>query len=959
MMYKNLIFLILFFLSMHTKAQQKMSIFSLVNRSNMPAYHTSMPSWANFFYQQEADTSTVNVYQLDDLVSRWFTESTDNQVKDSKENKENKWFVFYNQWRRTLPTFWIDDKGNVTPTTQDFYYQKLKETETTFKSMLKTQKAAASTWEVVAPFVTYRQNTSNQQIPFQTNIYFVDVAPSNTNIAILSTETGAMFKTTDKALNWSYIGNYQGPVAFHPSNVNYLIMGSNPFRYSTNGGESWTNLTNGTNANDIFLAPNGSFALAAGDNGLWRSDNGGQSWTLAVAGNFDDVQLMPGSSTIAYAINRSGVLYKTVNAGINWTTTSPTYASTGNGYLLGATIVNTNVIYIAALQAATGGEQSQILKSIDAGASFTQSGILPAMFSQGFYDYVFDVSPINENTIFCGITSLYKSTNAGATWGAIGGYQGTLGNWGGNAVLHPDLQDMALFGNEILIASDGGITYSPDGLTNLSLSKSRCNGIWAADFWGFAHGFQRDFFGGGLYHNGNLVYKSSYGLGNTLYSGGAESPTGVSILAYPNDAMAFNDMYSGSFLNLPTSITSGVTPISNGNFTGHPTDDYYGNRIADVVTHPLYAGTVYSSQNNSVIVSIDKGKNFVRLRNFGSRVWDIKICRANPNVLYVLTENTGLWKTADGGVTWNEINLTLNGTNYKPYCRYGYITNSQTSENTLWFAYQTNGIVFKTIDGGITWQSQTTSSINNLQISEIEHQAGTTDGVYLFGDVNGTPRCFYRNNNHTDWQNFSNNAQAIKLDPGWVKIAMAYMIGKIRVAKRGVFQVDFYENYLSPIAQPNALGPVACINTNFQLYDNSILKTNGGATWQWSFVPNTVTFVSGSSANSQNPIVRFNSTGNYAATLTVTDASSGLSHTKTVNNLVQVISSSTGSTALNITSVTPGIINTYTAKNIIFSANVPANTTVNLTGEKIDIKPTVITLGTINACYGVVNTCTY
>jgi PKD repeat protein len=56
--------------------------------------------------------------------------------------------------------------------------------------------------------------------------------------------------------------------------------------------------------------------------------------------------------------------------------------------------------------------------------------------------------------------------------------------------------------------------------------------------------------------------------------------------------------------------------------------------------------------------------------------------------------------------------------------------------------------------------------------------------------------------------------------------------------------------------------------------------------WSWTFQPNTVTFVDGTSASSQNPHVRFDAPGSYTVTLTASNANG--SHAKTSDNMIHV-----------------------------------------------------------------------
>jgi PKD repeat protein len=87
-----------------------------------------------------------------------------------------------------------------------------------------------------------------------------------------------------------------------------------------------------------------------------------------------------------------------------------------------------------------------------------------------------------------------------------------------------------------------------------------------------------------------------------------------------------------------------------------------------------------------------------------------------------------------------------------------------------------------------------------------------------------------------------------------------------------------------PVAQFSASSTTPATGSTVTFTD---LTTNAPTSWAWSFSPNTVTYVGGTSATSQNPQVQFTALGMYSVTLIATNANGSDSEIKT--NYINVI----------------------------------------------------------------------
>ncbi len=775
--------------------------------------------------------------------------------------------------------------------------------ERTAKSM-RNSTLRTDNWTFVGPKETWHTD-GNTKVTWQTNVYCIDIAPSDANVLYAGGESGGLWKTSDKGLTWTLktkniLHGAFGAVKVHPGDPNTVYAGTGgKIIKSVNGGDSWSTVYSETGmwTNEIAISntdPN--IVLAATETGLLRSVNGGSTWTKLFTTFTWTIKKKEGSGVVFYAVRDAGAsaeFIKSTDGGLTWTVqTGGWWTPTGDQNVGGAIIAtcptNSNKIYC--YLSGSGGTLNGyigVFVSTDDGANWanTNSGgaiggtySIPTHtnlmanngttgFNQGFYDMAIVVNPSNDNEIIAGGTSWFKSTDGGNTWNSLGGYVGTLG-WS-----HPDIQWCVASGSDLWIASDGGLNYSTDFGQSI---VARMNGISGSDMWGFGAGWNTDILVGGRYHNGNMAYHESFPGGKFYRMGGAEAATGY-VNPGPGNKVYHSDI--GGY-KIKSGFGLGVDYFSVGAW---PNESYAYYANSEMVFHPNYYNTIFLGKDNMILKSTDGGSTFTVLYTFpgtaSNEVYEIQISRSNPSVMYCSQwdgTDDKLWKTTDSGMSWSAITpLPLPNNNDRVK-----MAVSSTNPDVLWVAvtYGSDGKkIYKSTNGGSTWTNLTTSLLNGIRIQAVMAQYGTDGGIYL-GTDSGV---FYRNNTHSNWQPYSTGLP-VSIETNRLK--PFYRDEKIRNGcwGFGVWESALYEPSL-PEAMPSVSARlVGCTRDTVYFDDYSVLK-HAGATWQWSFPG--ATYVSNTTA--RNPKVIYSQNGIYDVSLTVTNALNQ-SSSKTISGMIVV-----------------------------------------------------------------------
>ncbi len=324
---------------------------------------------------------------------------------------------------------------------------------------LLTQAApGALHWRNIGPFRAGR-TVAVSGVPQQPGTYYM--APTD----------GGVWKSTDYARTWKPIFDGQdtgsvGALAVAPSDPNVIYVGSGEglrrpdlsigdgVYKSTDAGKTWRHLglRDGQQINGLAVDPrdpNRVFAAVMGhpygsnaQRGLYRSTDGGASWTCVLCKNDGNtgaatVVIDPKNPQIVYAdlwasrnppwrlgdelqLWQDGGVYKSTDGGTTWSQLHGGLPSKLGRVGIAVSPSDDSRVY-AWVNTSTG---CGIYRSADAGATWVKTNGEDRICGRGDDFSGIAVDPTDPAIVYVANTTMYRSTNAGASWTGIKGAPG-------------------------------------------------------------------------------------------------------------------------------------------------------------------------------------------------------------------------------------------------------------------------------------------------------------------------------------------------------------------------------------------------------------------------------------------------------------------------------------------------------------------------------------------------------
>lgn len=452
------------------------------------------------------------------------------------------------------------------------------------------------------------------------------VDPRTPEVMYAAGVAGGVWKTSDAGDSWQALDDLLpnlavSSMAMDPTDSNVIyagtgegfsnsdaVRGAGMFK-TTDAGATWTYLTSTSNSNfflinDIVISRNNNQRVyAATSTGVWVSNDGGSAWTLAFANPAPaasclDLAMRTDKPTDYLFASFSNFSQATVfrnpdaaGAGL--------WASVLSEPAMGRTSLaiapsNQDVVYALATSLATGEYHFGLLgvfRSTDGGETWTarvrntDSTKLNTLLlsslglacgstsnNQGWYDNVIAVDPLDENRVWAGGVTMFRSDDGGANWGLATG----LHSDEHAIVFHPGYngrQNATMF-----VGDDGGI-YRTDN-ARAAVGNLPCNGGGGSVQWtslnhnygvtqfynGTPYPDAKSYFGG-TQDNGTLRGSDDAGPNNwNSIMGGdggyvAIDPANTNIIYAETQNLNIRKSTDGGF-----TFRTAVTGITNSNF---------------------------------------------------------------------------------------------------------------------------------------------------------------------------------------------------------------------------------------------------------------------------------------------------------------------------------------------------------------------------------------------------------
>jgi uncharacterized protein (TIGR03437 family) len=655
--------------------------------------------------------------------------------------------------------------------------------------------------------------------------------------------------------NTIYVGTGEGVVVTE-LDTQGDFRGAGIFK-TTDGGANWTRLDSTKNedffyVNDLVISPNEKNRIyAATRTGVWRSIDGGANWTRVLdPKNIDGDTVLGGCLDLAIRTDKQtdsifascgtfeqATIYRNTDASGSGTWESVLSRAGMGRTSLAIAPSNQEIIYALASSIASGPYElglQAVFRSSSGGAAGSwseqvsntspnklntlllsnpiigtltdcQFDLSDDIFSQGWYDNVIAVDPLDPERVWVGGIDLFRSDDSGRNWGVASYWW--IEDPGANAlspyahadhhviVFHPQYNGTS---NQTMFAGgDGGIFRTDNARAAVATgAAATCRGENTAVKWvpiNNSYGVTQFYFGavtpdgksyfGGTQDNGTLLGTDDKGVNGWRNIVGGDGGYAAADFVNPNTLYASTPGISfvkstdggNTFGDATAFISDGglfITPFAmdpsdpqrlwtGGDFIWRTVNGAARWTRASTITAgvtQVSAIAIAPTDSNRVLVGMADGfihRNDNALTTTGATNWpstrprrgwlsSLAFDPGNKDIAYATYSTftgTHVWRSMDGGASWSP--LDGSGSGALPDVPVHSIVVDPSNTARLYIG--TDVGVFVSTDGGANWAVETTGFPNVITESLQIQIAGGITQVYAFTHGRGVWRAVINN----------------------------------------------------------------------------------------------------------------------------------------------------------------------------------------------------------------------
>jgi hypothetical protein len=654
--------------------------------------------------------------------------------------------------------------------------------------------------------------------------------PTNSSIIYIGLPAGGMWRTTNGGTSWTCMTDGMpsigvSGIAVHHTNTNiiYLLTGDGDASdtqsigvlKTTDGGVTWYpsglswNVTEFNRGFKLRMHPdNPDILFAATTAGIFKTTDGGITWTNPItSGNIWDIQFKPGDPTIMYATRRfstnAGQFWRSTDSGNTWSQITSGVPTSATRMEIGVTTSDANRVYLLAGPATGTNYFVGVFQSTNSGVSFSTQSTSPNILGYASNGYDDD-----HQTTFDLAIAVSRTNSDQVMTGGINIW--TSSNSGVNWTIRSHWREE---GNTI------GYTHADIHFIAINPLD---NNVYVASDGGI---FRTTDFGqnwadlttgigatmwykiAGTEANSNLIIGGTQDNGSNKWTGGS----GI-VHIRGADGMDCMVDHSNSNTLYTSRQNGGLEKSTNGGstFTWIKPIGASGSWVTPYVMDPSNSSILYGGYNNGVYKSTTGGSSWINKGGDGRSAMALGV--SNTSRVYAASYTT-FRMSGDAASTWTIYTApgSVTGIAVDP-------ANSLRVFITV-SGFTTGQKAYMSTNGGSSW-TNISGNLPNVPMNCIVYQTGSADGIYVGTDIG----VFFRDNNIGTWIPFMNGLPTVPV----FDLEINHSANLIRAGTygRGLWTSVLWSSCPASYYLSQANDPSNPNYTGFQLYEASSIVTS-------------------------------------------------------------------------------------------------------------------------------------